>query len=86
MLRIARLLRGESLYTVAVAIGSTKGHLSELERSNGRHTSRPLQAKLVKHFGGSCDFATLVKSIDGHKLAGSILAAAARQTETHDAK
>jgi transcriptional regulator with XRE-family HTH domain len=77
MLRVARLLRQESLDDVALAIGSVKSHLSELERRGGRHTSRTLRDKLSEYF--DAPWAVLVRQTDGKKLAAALLAGAAKQ-------
>jgi hypothetical protein len=81
MLRIARLLRQETLDDCALAIGSVKSHLSELERFDGQRVSKNLQGRLASHFGAS--WPVLVSKIDGKALAASLLASAAKQVKPH---
>ena len=74
LLRVARLLRQDSLDATALALGTVKGHLSELERFSGRHASKSLQTKIAARFGAPWN--VLIQSVDGRKLAASVLASA----------
>lgn len=49
-LKAARLKRGQTLYTVAAAVGTDAGNMSRIE--NGKQKASPDMAeKLAKHFG-----------------------------------
>jgi hypothetical protein len=72
LLRVARLLRQESLSTVAAAVGSTKGWISEAE-THGRHVGKTLQRRIEDYYGGVTSFAVLSKKFDGTALASSLI-------------
>jgi transcriptional regulator with XRE-family HTH domain len=77
LLRVARLLRSESLDAVAAALGIRKAWLSTIERYPQRHVSRSLQKRLEAHF--NVPWATLAHTTDGGKLAAAILNLHVRQ-------
>jgi hypothetical protein len=71
ILRVARLLRQETLDHVALRTGTVKSYLSETETGLKRSVSDRVKRKLVKHFSAPWD--VLVRQIDGHKLAAKLL-------------
>jgi hypothetical protein len=77
LLRIARLLRAESLDVVAAAIGTRKAWLSTIERFPERHVSKKLKRQIEAHFGAK--WSVLSAQIDGAKLGESLLASASLQ-------
>lgn len=53
--RIIRNARGESLAATALAIGTSKGHLSDIENGTAKNPSIELVKKIADHFGVGVD-------------------------------
>lgn len=84
MLRVARLLRAESLDAVAAVIGARKAWVSTIERFPERHVSARLKRKLEGHFGAP--WSTLSHKTSGSTLADTLLGLVTKQKEQQNAR
>ena len=57
-LKELRLEKGDTLQTVATAVGSTKPHIWELERGTTKNPSLNLIKNLANYFGQSIEYLT----------------------------
>jgi hypothetical protein len=70
ILRVSRILSGQSLDSVAAAVSTRKSWLSTVERFPSRHVSTALKSRLARHF--STPWPVLARTINGAQLAASI--------------